>query len=221
MRTASCPAITLPHTPKHQFSYDRALLTVLIVSFYAPQNGVLCLTGISTRIKHLTQSTPGPKIWWMAGACGAVLKARKDALYSAKGEPLYYIPSSMSYNCLRYYEWLKKGKDRLPYFTRPKNSDLMLLAGLYDCTVLEGSWKLGSTYIVSYMRKGTTKPLWTFTIVTTSACSDFAWLHDRQPVILASQKALDTWLDTSPQTWTPALTDLVRPYDNALSPLEW
>jgi len=109
--------------------------------------------------------------------------------------------------CQGYYEWLKKGKDRLPHFVKHKDGEqgkLMLLAGLYDCTVLEGS----------------TEPLWTFTIVTTSACSEFSWLHDRQPVILSSRAELDTWLDTSSQTWTPTLTKLVESYDNSVAPLE-
>lgn len=38
----------------------------------------------------------------------------------------------------RYYEWLKKGKERLPHFTKHKDGRLMLLAGLWDCVVLEG-----------------------------------------------------------------------------------
>jgi len=62
--------------------------------------------------------------------------------------------------------------------------------------------------------------LWSFTIVTTSACKPFAWLHDRQPVILSSREALDTWLDTSSQAWTSALTKLVEPCDRLASSLE-
>jgi len=107
--------------------------------------------------------------------------------------------------CQGYYEWLKKGQERFPHFTKHKDGDkLMLLAGLFDCAFLEGS----------------TEPLWSFTIVTTSACKDFTWLHDRQPVILSSREALDTWLDTSSQAWTPTLTKLVEPYNNSVSPLE-
>jgi len=107
--------------------------------------------------------------------------------------------------CQGYYEWLKKDKDRFPHFTKHKDGNkLMFLAGLYDCAFLEGS----------------TEPLWSFTIVTTSACKDFTWLHERQPVILHSREALDTWLDTSSQAWTSALTKLVAPYDNLVSPLE-
>lgn len=68
---------------------------------------------------------------------------------------------------------------------------------------------------------GQSEPLWTFTIVTTAASSGFAWLHDRQPVILNSQEALDRWLDTSTQTWDPKLSRLLDPYSDSDSPLEW
>ncbi|KAF8064129.1 hypothetical protein FPV67DRAFT_1419759 [Lyophyllum atratum] len=106
--------------------------------------------------------------------------------------------------CQGYYEWLTKGKDKLPHFTKHRDGRVMLMAGLYDRVVLEGQ----------------TKPLWTFTIVTTAANKDFSWLHDRQPVILPTRAALDAWLDTSKQTWTPELTQLVEPYHDSANPLE-
>jgi len=56
------------------------------------------------------------------------------------------------------------------------------------------------------------KTLWTFTIVTTDANKDFSWLHDRQPVFLSNRDALERWLDTSSQTWTSELTQMVQPY---------
>jgi putative SOS response-associated peptidase YedK len=68
---------------------------------------------------------------------------------------------------------------------------------------------------------GQPETLWTFTIVTTAASTSFAWLHDRQPVILTSQDALDRWLDTSTQTWDPKLNRLLDPHDDPDSPLEW
>jgi putative SOS response-associated peptidase YedK len=100
---------------------------------------------------------------------------------------------------------LKKGNERIPWYTKHKDERIMLLAGLYDCTVLEGE----------------TKPLWTFSIVTTEANKEFEWLHERQPVILSSQAAIDTWLDTSSQSWTDQLTNLVAPYHDTTSPIEW
>jgi putative SOS response-associated peptidase YedK len=65
------------------------------------------------------------------------------------------------------------------------------------------------------------KPLWTFTIVTTDASKEFSWLHDRQPVFLTSKEALNRWLDTSSQTWTPELTKMVQPYGDKTTQLEW
>ena len=38
----------------------------------------------------------------------------------------------------RYYEWLKKGSQRVPHFTRLKDQPLMLFAGLYDSVTFEG-----------------------------------------------------------------------------------
>jgi putative SOS response-associated peptidase YedK len=38
----------------------------------------------------------------------------------------------------RYYEWLKKGSQRIPHFTRLKDQPLMLFAGLYDSVTFEG-----------------------------------------------------------------------------------
>ncbi|KAH0579765.1 hypothetical protein H2248_002602 [Termitomyces sp. 'cryptogamus'] len=67
---------------------------------------------------------------------------------------------------------------------------------------------------------GQTTPLWTFSIVTTEANKDFSWLHDRQPVILSTRAALDTWLNTDFPAWTPALTNLVRPYSDLNHPLD-
>ncbi|KAI0087593.1 hypothetical protein BDY19DRAFT_1011352 [Irpex rosettiformis] len=116
---------------------------------------------------------------------------------SIKGKKRCAIP------CQGYYEWLKKGKERLPHFTKRGDGNLMLLAGLYDCVTLEGQ----------------TEPLWTFTIVTTDANKDFSWLHDRQPVILPTTDTLNTWLDTSSGSWNCTLTKLVQPYHDEKIPL--
>jgi putative SOS response-associated peptidase YedK len=75
--------------------------------------------------------------------------------------------------------------------------------------------------VATVVRAGQSEPLWTFTIVTTAASSSLAWLHDRQPVILTSQDALERWLDTSSQTWDPKLNRLLDPYDDPNAPLDW
>ena len=70
-------------------------------------------------------------------------------------------------------------------------------------------------------RSDSTEPLWTFTIVTTDASQEFSWLHDRQPVILPDEAALETWLDTSSGKWTAELSKLCAPYHAADHPLVW
>lgn len=129
-------------------------------------------------------------------------------------------------NEIRYYEWLKKGKERIPYFTKREDGRLMLLAGMYDVAHLDG---LSSSQIVFarlaqpsilMLMSGQTAPLWTFTIITTDANEKFSWLHDRQPVILSTTEALQAWLDTSSQQWTPQLTQLVQPYSGDAT-LSW
>ncbi|KAG6816422.1 hypothetical protein H0H87_006159 [Tephrocybe sp. NHM501043] len=103
-----------------------------------------------------------------------------------------------------YYEWLTRGKDKQPHFTKHRDGALMLIAGLYEFVVLEGQ----------------AEPLWTFTIVTTAASKEFEWLHHRQPVILSTHAALDAWLDASSDSWTPTLSKLVQPSLYIAHPLE-
>ncbi|KAJ7216197.1 hypothetical protein B0H12DRAFT_343705 [Mycena haematopus] len=109
-------------------------------------------------------------------------------------------PKRCAVVCQGYYEWLTKGKNKLPHFVKPKDGRLMLMAGLYDSVVLHGE----------------TKTLWTFTIVTTAANTSFSWLHERQPVILHTPEALNAWLDTSSLKWSPDLVPLLAPTTCAL-----
>ena len=39
-----------------------------------------------------------------------------------------------------YFEWLKKGKEKLPHFFRRKEGRLMILAALYDSAILDGKY---------------------------------------------------------------------------------
>ncbi|KIK09512.1 hypothetical protein K443DRAFT_388692 [Laccaria amethystina LaAM-08-1] len=115
---------------------------------------------------------------------------------SIKGKKRCAIP------CQGYYEWLTRGKDKLPHFIKRKDGNLLLMAGLYDSVELEG------------------RTLWTFAIVTTDANREFSWLHDRQPVFLSNTAAVNKWLDTSPQVWTADLTQMVKPYNDTSAPLD-
>ncbi|KIP09436.1 hypothetical protein PHLGIDRAFT_11961 [Phlebiopsis gigantea 11061_1 CR5-6] len=132
------------------------------------------------------------------------INARKESLVegsgiwmSLRGRKRCAIP------CEGYYEWLKKGKERLPHFTKRNDGRLLLLAGLYDSVLLEGH----------------TQVLFTFTIITTEANTEFGWLHDRQPVILSTEESLNLWLDTTNHEWDPQIADLLEPYHDQEAPL--
>ncbi|KAH9812467.1 hypothetical protein DFH28DRAFT_401434 [Melampsora americana] len=99
--------------------------------------------------------------------------------------------------CEGFYEWLSKGKEKTPYFTKRKDGRLMCLAGLWD----------------SVHYKGVKEPLRTFTIITTNSNSYLSFLHNRMPVILPGAKEMSQWLDTSDQTWSSALADLLKPFE--------
>jgi putative SOS response-associated peptidase YedK len=43
-----------------------------------------------------------------------------------------------------FYEWLKKGNQKIPHFTKRKDGQLMCLAGLWDMVQFEGEWTASS-----------------------------------------------------------------------------
>jgi hypothetical protein len=82
------------------------------------------------------------------GGMWASVKGRKRCVVVAQGcvpRPWLYTKRMVhgnthahSHICRRYYEWLKKGSQRVPHFTRHKDQRLMLFAGLYDSVTFEG-----------------------------------------------------------------------------------
>ena len=71
-----------------------------------------------------------------------------------------------------YYEWLKDGRRRMPYYIRPRTGG-MLLAGVWD------RWR----------SRDRTETVTSFAIVTTAVSGELAFLHDRQPVMLSKAGA--------------------------------
>ncbi|KAL4965221.1 SOS response-associated peptidase [Aspergillus stella-maris] len=103
--------------------------------------------------------------------------------------------------CQGYYEWEKRGKDKIPHYTKRKDGDLMYFAGLWDCVSYEGS----------------DEKLYTFTVITTSARPSLSWLHDRMPVILEPKSdAWNAWLDPKRTSWSKDLQAALNPYEGDL-----
>jgi putative SOS response-associated peptidase YedK len=78
-----------------------------------------------------------------------------------------------------FYEWKNAAGGKVPYLARVKEERLFAMAGLYD------RWKGPEGEVIS------------FTIITTSANSLMAPIHDRMPVIL-SQEDEERWLEPTP-----------------------
>jgi len=91
-----------------------------------------------------------------------------------------------------FYEWQQRAGGRQPFFIRPKDHDLFLLAGIWDHWQGEGGQE-GETCA----------------IITTTPNSMMAKIHDRMPVILAKDMAA-AWLD--PAAGQRDLNVMLKPY---------
>lgn len=100
--------------------------------------------------------------------------AEKPAFRKALLERRCIIPAD------GFYEWQKRGKDKIPFYIHDPSRGPLAFAGLWE------RWKSPDG------------PWWlSFTIITTEANEFMAPLHDRMPVILARQD-YDRWLDPRP-----------------------
>jgi putative SOS response-associated peptidase YedK len=100
--------------------------------------------------------------------------ATKPAFREALGRRRCLIPAS------GFYEWgVDSAGKKQPFFIRPRNEPLLVIAGLWE------RW-----------RQPSGEPLETCVIVTKEADALLAPIHDRMPVVL-SRAAQEAWLDPS------------------------
>jgi putative SOS response-associated peptidase YedK len=92
-----------------------------------------------------------------------------------------------------FYEWKKMPRGKVPHYVRLLNSDLFTCAGLW------GWWKSPEGEWVA-----------SFTIIVTDANALIAPLHERMPVVLASEDH-EAWLDPKNQD-VRELAELLKPY---------
>lgn len=96
-----------------------------------------------------------------------------------------------------FYEWQRiDAKTKQPHHIHHSDDGLIAFAGLWE------RWDKGDDTVES------------FSIITTSANSLMATIHDRMPVILPTD-VHSVWLD--PDVAPDALTELMRPYDGELN----
>ena len=94
-----------------------------------------------------------------------------------------------------FFEWLKKGKEKQPYYIRRKDGRPMAFAGLWE------HWE-GED-------KGESKTIESCTIITTVSNKLVGELHNRMPVILEARD-FEPWLDPSKES-PGELVSLLKP----------
>lgn len=128
--------------------------------------------------------------WWLTPFWAKEIST-KYSMFNAKSETARTSPAFKTpYQKRRcvvpvsgFYEWCRQNNQKLPYFIGPEDHSGLLLAGLWD------SWR----------NPETSEELLSFTILTTAAHEDLAFVHHRQPVMLDSTEARQ-WLDMNTPT---------------------
>ncbi|MBI4595851.1 MAG: SOS response-associated peptidase [Candidatus Tectomicrobia bacterium] len=92
-----------------------------------------------------------------------------------------------------FYEWRKEGRNKWPVYYQLKSTELFAFAGLWDSWTSAAGDRIESC-----------------TIITTESNSLVAEIHDRMPVILASETE-DYWLDSS-ITDSEEIITFLKPY---------
>jgi putative SOS response-associated peptidase YedK len=125
-----------------------------------------------------------------------------NKMINARSETIYEKPAFKSAiksrRCLipanGFYEWKKEGTGKQPYLIRPLDNGLFALAGIWE----------------SWTKPGSDEKIRSCAILTTTANSVVAPIHNRMPVILRPDD-FDLWLDAAGSS--ARLDKLMRPFD--------
>ena len=137
---------------------------------------------------------------WSPGPAGApLINARSESIDTKPS----FRESFERRRCLvpadGYFEWKAAGGYKQPYHIRLRSRGLFLMAGVWDC------WKRAGTELQSCA------------IATTSANELTSDIHDRMPVVLATDAAR-AWLD--PATDRARLSGMLQPFASELMEIE-
>ena len=138
-----------------------------------------------------------PMRWWLVPYWSPDNKP-KYAMFNARAETLQ---SSRAFRgaferrrCVvpvdGFYEWLRDGSRKLPQHVQSADGEALMLAGIWD------RWVRDDQVLTS------------FALITTDVHPNLAFLHNRQPLLLADSEAR-LWLDSA--TTMPALQELLLP----------
>lgn len=84
------------------------------------------------------------------GTLMRTINCRDDSLIEDKG---MWTSMKRKKRCVviiqGFYEWLKKGKDKMPHYIKRKDGRLMCVAGLWDCVQYEGLVRSHSSCLIT------------------------------------------------------------------------
>ncbi|ORZ28793.1 hypothetical protein BCR41DRAFT_382741 [Lobosporangium transversale] len=130
------------------------------------------------------------------------INARDDSLsMGPTGKPMFSHSKNQK-RCILlaegFYEWRRRGKERVPFFTKRRDGKLMLMAAIYDVAQIQGY----------------EEPLYTYATITTRASPQLDWLHDRMPVLIPNDglEKIRMWLDPN-LPWNSTLEAMLKPCD--------
>ncbi|OAF60309.1 hypothetical protein VC83_03069 [Pseudogymnoascus destructans] len=95
-----------------------------------------------------------------------------------------------------FYEWLHRGRDKIPHYVKRKDGGMLCLAGLWDRVKYEGG-----------------EAVYTYTIVTRASSRQLSFLHDRMPVMLEpGGEEMWRWLDPK-RGWVDGVAGCLRGWE--------
>ncbi|KAF9163137.1 hypothetical protein DFQ26_002891 [Actinomortierella ambigua] len=128
------------------------------------------------------------------------INARDDSLFSGPTVKPMFSHSKNYKRCIvlaqGFFEWRRRGKERVPFYTKRRDGHLMLMAGIYDVATIQGF----------------EEPLYSYATITTNASPQLDWLHDRMPVLISNNdhEAIRAWLDPK-RKWDAQLEAMLKP----------
>lgn len=134
-----------------------------------------------------------PMRWWLTPYWTKTPSTRYS-MFNAKSETAHRSPAFREpfrkRRCVvpvsGFYEWIRRNRQKLPYYITPQRAPGLLLAGLWD----------------RWHDQGSGETVESFAILTAAAAPGMECIHDRQPVMLAMAD-VHRWLD--PGEAEPAL----------------
>ncbi|KAF9905154.1 hypothetical protein EC991_001974 [Linnemannia zychae] len=135
------------------------------------------------------------------------INARDDSLFMGPTGKAMFNHSKNHKRCILlaegFYEWRRRGKERVPFYTRRRDGNLMLMAAIYDVANI----------------KEEVEPMYTYATITTNASPQLDWLHDRMPVLIPNDDhdKIRAWLDPN-MKWNSTLQAMLKPCDEFMEP---